>query len=120
MAKDNVKNTGVNVQKQGQDADVPYTGGNTEAERMGRPLEGLFKASCLMLVQKKKEFIGDVKKDGTQDYYYTLSFSDTEELFTCTAGRLGDDLKIMNFYNLGFNYRDKKLKLVDFILLKVD
>lgn len=116
MAKENV-NTKVDNQE-AQEADVPYTGDNTDVARMGRPLEGLFKSKGLMLVQKKKSLIGETKGDGSQDYYYTLSFSDTENLFTCTSGKIGDELEVMHIYDLGFNYIDKKLKLVDFILLK--
>lgn len=107
-----------NVEVKENEMDVPFTNGNTETERMGRPLEGLFKSKGLMLVQKKKTAIGEAKSDGSQDYYYTLSFSDTENLFTCTSGKVGDDLQVMHIYDLGFNYIDKKLKLVDFILLK--
>lgn len=114
MSKNNVETTKVDVQEQ----DVPYTDGNTETERMGMPLKGLFKSSSIMLVQKKKQLIGETKSDGTQDYYYTLSFSDTENLFTCTSGKVGDELQVMHIYDLGFDYIDKKLKLVDFILLK--
>ncbi len=116
----NVKETNVtelNMEVKKNDADVPFTGGHTEAERMGQPLEGLFKASGLMLVQKKKSYIGSALSD-SQEYYYTLSFSDTENMFTCTSGKIGDDLQVMHIYDLGFNYIDKKLKLVDFILLK--
>lgn len=118
MAKGNVKDVEVNVQESALEADIPFTDGKTAAERMGIPLKGLFKSSRIMLVQKKKNMIGDVKSDGTQDYYYTLSFSDTENLFTCTSGKVGDELQVMHIYDLGFDYIDKKLKLVDFSLIK--
>lgn len=116
MAEKNV-NTKVDNQE-AQEADVPFTGGHTEVERMGQPLKGLLVSSGIMLVQKKMTYIGDTKADGSRDYYYTLSFSDTENLFTCTSGKVGDGLEVMHIYNVGFDYIDKKLKLVDFILLK--
>lgn len=77
-------------------------------------IKGLFVCSGVRLVQKKQTYIGDKKADGTQDYYYNLSFTNGEDLFSCTCGKFGDTLCLNRQYNLGFDYIDKKLKLVSF------
>lgn len=83
-------------------------------EDNGFQLKGLFRCNRVTLVQKKRTYIGDKKADGTQDYYYNLSFTNGEDLFSCTCGKFGDELNLNRQYNLGFDYIDKKLKLVSF------
>lgn len=75
-------------------------------------MAGLLKAVGLMLV-------GIDKKD-TNDggYYYNLAFSNGKEIIQLTCGKKGDDLVAFKNYNLGLNYVDKKLKLVDFEIIK--
>lgn len=55
-------------------------------------------------------------KDGS--YYYDVAFSNGKELIQSTCGKKGDELQFGAKYNLGLNYRDKKLKLADFELVK--
>lgn len=83
-------------------------------ENNNTKMEGLLFSHGMMLVQKKKTFVGEVKADGTQDYFYNLTVTDGEELLSCTSGKIADDMQLGRGYILGFNYLDKKLKLLSF------
>lgn len=69
--------------------------------------KGMLQAFNMMCVQKKQNNIG-----GNGDYFYNLGFSDGVNLIIVTAGKLADDIDMFKKYNLGFDYIDKKLKLV--------
>lgn len=69
--------------------------------------KGMLQASNMMCVQKKQNLIGE-----NGDYFYNLGFSDGVNLIIVTAGKLADDIDMFKQYNLGFDYIDKKLKLV--------
>lgn len=80
----------------------------------GVKMEGQLFSNGMMLVQKKKTLVGGVKADGTQDYFYNLTITDGQDLLSCTSGKVADDMQLGHGYILGFNYLDKKLKLVSF------
>lgn len=80
----------------------------------GTKMEGLLFSTGMTLVQKKKNLVGEAKADGTQDYYYNLTITDGEELLSCTSGKVADGMILGQSYILGFNYMDKKLKLVSY------
>lgn len=69
--------------------------------------KGLLQAFGMTCIQKKKTLIGD-----NGDYFYNLGFSDGTDVLLVTGGKLCDDVEIFHKYNLGFNFVDKKLKLV--------
>lgn len=69
--------------------------------------KGMLQAFNMMCVQKKQNLIGE-----NGDYFYNLGFSDGVNLIIVTAGKLADDIDMFKQYNLGFDYIDKKLKLV--------
>lgn len=69
--------------------------------------KGLLKANGLTVVQKKKNLIGE-----NGDYYYNLTLTNGEDILIITAGKLADELQLMKSYNFGFDFVDKRLKLV--------
>lgn len=75
-------------------------------------MNGLLKAEKLMLVGIDKKDMND------GSYYYNLAFTNGKEIIQLTCGRKGDELVCFKSYNLGLNYVDKKLKLVDFEIIK--
>lgn len=77
-------------------------------------LEGVLFSGNMTLVQKKKNFMGGVKADGTQDYYYNLTVTDGNDILSCTSTKVGESMQLGHTYKLGFNYMDKKLKLVSY------
>ena len=84
---------------------------------VNRPLKGIMFTNMLMCVQHGKKFLSEDEKG---DYYYNLTFSDGQEIFSCTCGnRVGDDFKLLHNYRLGLIYQDKKLKIVDFVEIPV-
>lgn len=72
-------------------------------------LKGLLKAEGLKCVQRGKRTIGEAG-----DYFYNLCFSTGEDIILITAGKIADKLELDKSYDLGLDFIDKKLKLVDF------
>ena len=77
-----------------------------------KSLKGLLKAEGLKCVQRGKRTIGEAG-----DYFYNLYFSTGEDIILITAGKIGDKLELDKVYDLGLDFIDKKLKLVDFKLV---
>lgn len=77
-----------------------------------KSLKGLLKAEGLRCVQHGKRTIGDVG-----DYFYNLCFSTGEDIILITSGKIADKLELNKVYDLGLDFIDKKLKLVDFKLV---
>lgn len=77
-----------------------------------KSLKGLLKAEGLKCVQRGKRTIGEAG-----DYFYNLCFSTGEDIILITAGKIADGLKLDKVYDLGLDFIDKKLKLVDFKLV---
>lgn len=75
-------------------------------------LKGLLKADGLMCVQIDKRLIGDAG-----DYYYNIAFTTGKDIMLLTAGKVADGLELFKKYNLGLEFIDKKLKIVDFQLV---
>lgn len=75
-------------------------------------MSGLLFLNKVMCVSVDKRDLGD------GGYYYELCFTTGKELVSMTAGKVGDGLEFGKWYNLGLNYRDKKLKLADYELIK--
>lgn len=75
-------------------------------------LKGLLKAEGLMCVQIDKRMIGDAG-----DYYYNLGFTTGKDIMLLTAGKIADQLELFKKYDLGLDFIDKKLKIVDFRLV---
>lgn len=71
---------------------------------------GTLKAFDMMLVQKKQNAIGE-----NGDYFYNLGFTDGTNMLVLTGGKAWDDLQAFSKYDLGLDYVDKKLKLVNVI-----
>lgn len=69
--------------------------------------KGLLHADGLMVVQKKKTAIGD-----SGDYYYTLGLTNGTDMLIVTSGKIADSLELLKKYNFGFDFVDKKLRLV--------
>lgn len=85
-------------------------------EQTCRKLEGIMFTDPLMCVQLGKKFID--KESGKGDYYYNLTFSDGQEILSCTCGtQIGDKLSLMSIYRLGLVYQNPKVKIVDFELV---
>lgn len=72
-----------------------------------KKMKGLLRASGLTVVQKKKNAIGE-----NGDYYYNLTLTNGEDILVITAGKVADELQLMKSYNFGFDFLDKRLKLV--------
>ena len=77
-----------------------------------KSLKGLLKAECLMCVQIDKRMIGDAG-----DYYYNIAFTTGKDIMLLTAGKIADNLELFKKYDLGLEFIDKKLKIVDFRLV---
>lgn len=77
-----------------------------------KSLKGLLKAEGLKCVQRGKRTIGEAG-----DYFYNLCFSTGEDIILITAGKIADKLELDKSYDLGLDFIDKKLKLVDFKLV---
>lgn len=77
-----------------------------------KSLKGLLKADSLMCVQIDKRMIGDAG-----DYYYNIAFTTGKDIMLLTAGKIADNLELFKKYNLGLEFIDKKLKIVDFQLV---
>lgn len=77
-----------------------------------RNLKGLLKAEGLKCVQRGKRTIGEAG-----DYFYNLCFSTGEDIILINAGKIADKLELDKSYDLGLDFIDKKLKLVDFKLV---
>ena len=77
-----------------------------------KSLKGLLKAEGLKCVQRGKRTIGEAG-----DYFYNLCFSTGEDIILITAGKIADKLELDKVYDLGLDFIDKKLKLVDFKLV---
>lgn len=75
-------------------------------------LKGLLKAEGLMCVQIDKRMIGEAG-----DYYYNLGFTTGKDIMLLTAGKVADNLELYKKYDLGLDFIDKKLKIVDFRLV---
>ena len=71
-------------------------------------MKGLLRANGLMVVQKKKVDM----QDGS--YFYNLGLSNFTDMIICTAGKVADELETGKKYNFGFDFLDKKLKIVSF------
>lgn len=85
-------------------------------EQTYRKLEGIMFTDPLMCVQLGKKFIDKETEKG--DYYYNLTFSDGQEILSCTCGsQVGDKLSLMSIYRLGLVYQNPKVKIVDFELV---
>lgn len=72
-------------------------------------LKGLLKAVGLMCVQIDKRMIGEAG-----DYYYNIAFTTGKDIMLLTAGKIADNLELFKKYDLGLDFIDKKLKIVDF------
>lgn len=77
-----------------------------------RSLKGLLKADSLMCVQIDKRMIGEAG-----DYYYNIAFTTGKDIMLLTAGKVADSLELFKKYDLGLDFIDKKLKIVDFRLV---
>lgn len=77
-----------------------------------RNLKGLLKAEGLMCVQIDQRMIGEAG-----DYYYNIAFTTGKDIMLLTAGKIADNLELFKKYNLGLEFIDKKLKIVDFQLV---
>lgn len=77
-----------------------------------KSLKGLLKAEGLMCVQIDKRMIGEAG-----DYYYNLGFTTGKDIILLTAGKVADNLELFKKYDLGLDFIDKKLKIVDFRLV---
>lgn len=75
-------------------------------------LKGLLKAEGLMCVQIDQRMIGEAG-----DYYYNIAFTTGKDIMLLTAGKIADNLELFKKYNLGLEFIDKKLKIVDFQLV---
>lgn len=75
-------------------------------------LKGLLKADDLMCVQIDKRMIGEAG-----DYFYNIAFTTGKDIMLLTAGKVADGLELFKKYNLGLEFIDKKLKIVDFQLV---
>lgn len=75
-------------------------------------LKGLLKAEGLMCVQIDQRMIGE-----SGDYYYNIAFTTGKDIMLLTAGKIADNLELFKKYNLGLEFIDKKLKIVDFQLV---
>lgn len=73
---------------------------------------GLLKLENVMLIGIDKKDMND------GSYYYNLAFTTGKEVIQLTCGKKADDMVFGKYYNLGLNYIDKKLKLVDFEIVK--
>ena len=82
---------------------------NNNNKNTEKKLEGvLHTVTPLTVVQKKKNDMD------SGDYWYNVGLSNGTDLLVCTAGKKADDLEPFKSYIFGFDYLDKKLKLVDF------
>lgn len=77
-----------------------------------RNLNGLLKADGLMCVQIDKRMIGEAG-----DYFYNIAFTTGKDIMLLTAGKVADQLELFKRYDLGLDFIDKKLKIVDFRLV---
>lgn len=85
-------------------------------EQTYRKLEGIMFTEPLMCVQLGKKFLD--KESGKGDYYYNVTFSDGQEILSCTCGtQVGDKLSLMSIYRLGLVYQNPKVKIIDFELI---
>lgn len=75
-------------------------------------LKGLLRADNLMCVQIDKHKIGEAG-----DYYYNIAFTTGKDIMLLTAGKIADELELFKRYDLGLDFIDKKLKIVDFRLV---
>lgn len=69
--------------------------------------KGMLQAFNMMCVQKKQNMIGE-----NGDYFYNIGFTDGTNILLVTAGKFCDNVEPFHKYNLGFDWVDKKLKLV--------
>ncbi len=74
-----------------------------------KSLKGLLKAEGLMCVQIDKRMIGEAG-----DYFYNIAFTTGKDIMLLTAGKIADHLELFKKYDLGLDFIDKKLKIVDF------
>lgn len=77
-----------------------------------KSLKGLLKAEGLMCVQIDKRMIGEAG-----DYFYNVAFTTGKDIMLLTAGKVADNLELYKKYDLGLDFIDKKLKIVDFRLV---
>lgn len=77
-----------------------------------KKLKGILHAENLMVISKKKQMIGEAG-----DYYYQIGLTTGEDLLVFTGGQKLDIIEVFKKYNFGFDYIDKKLKIVDFVLV---
>lgn len=73
---------------------------------------GLLRLDGVMCIAIDKKDMND------GSYFYEVAFSNGKEIVQLTTGKKGDELQFGAKYNLGLNYREKKLKLADFELVK--
>lgn len=73
-----------------------------------KKLKGTLKAERLICVQIDKRQIGE-----GNEYYYNVGFSTGKQVLLLTAGKIADNMELLKSYNLGLEYVDKKLKIVD-------
>lgn len=77
-----------------------------------KSLKGLLKADGLMCVQIDKRMIGEAG-----DYFYNIAFTTGKDIMLLTAGKVADQLELFKRYDLGLDFIDKKLRIVDFKLV---
>lgn len=77
-----------------------------------KSLKGLLNAEGLMCVQIDKRMIGEAG-----DYFYNIAFTTGKDIMLLTAGKVADNLELYKKYDLGLDFIDKKLKIVDFMLV---
>ena len=80
-----------------------------EAKQEVKKLKGTLKAERLICVQIDKRMIGEAG-----DYYYNIAFTTGKDIMLLTAGKVADQLELFKRYDLGLDFIDKKLKIVDF------
>lgn len=79
-----------------------------EAKQDVKKLKGTLKAERLICVQIDKR---DMDESG--NYFYYVGFTTGKQILMLTAGKIADSLELMKPYNLGLEFIDKKLKIVD-------
>ena len=76
--------------------------------KQGIKLKGTLKAEGLICCQIDKRQIGE-----GDEYYYNVGFTTGKQVLLLTAGKIADKIELLKPYNLGLEYVDKKLKIVD-------
>lgn len=74
-----------------------------------KDLKGLLRIDGIMCIQIDKKMIGE-----NGDYFYNIGFTTGKDVVLLTAGKVADNLELFKKYNLGLDYVDRKLKIVDF------